>query len=183
MRPAYRTLFKQAALLLLLACQSPTVSANTPAVSEYSLKSALLLKLSRFVYFPEASDQPPNQLCVVGKNPFGNTLQQLNQASDPASRLQLKFLSSTQKAENCHFIFISKSERRRVASILQQLQNQPLVTISDIHDFARSGGMIELSLTSPPDNQLNILINRPAASRQGIEFNAQLLRLATLVNE
>lgn len=178
---AFQSLLGRAVLFLLL-CGQPLL-ANSAAVSEYSLKSALLLKLSRFVYFPEDNPGPPHQLCVIGQNPFGNVLQQLNLASDPTSQLRLRFLSDNQKADHCHFVFIARSERRRFANILKQLKNQPLVTVSDIRGFARSGGMIELSLTSAASNQLNILINRSAASQQGIEFNAQLLRLATLVNE
>lgn len=183
MRPGFRYLSATLALILFLASQIQMASAAGTAVSEYAVKSALLLKLSRFVYFPQEQDDQQRQLCVLGQNPFGNILDQLNQASDAANQLRLQFLSSAQQARTCHFVFISQSERRRLSAILKQLEDQALVTISDIRGFARNGGMIELSLASDSDTQLNIFINRQAARQQGMGFNAQLLRLATLVNE
>lgn len=168
---------------MCLACQTQPANADGTAVSEYAVKSALLLKLSRFVYFPRELEGQQRQLCVLGQNPFGNTLEQLNQASSPADQLRLRFLASAQQARDCHFVFISQSERRRLSATLKQLEELTLVTISDIRGFARNGGMLELSLASDSDTQLNIFINRQAARQQGIGFNAQLLRLATLVNE
>jgi len=42
--------------------------------------------------------------------------------------------------------------------------------------------MVELSLRSD-SSRIQILINRKAAQKQGIEFNAQLLRLAKIVEQ
>ena len=187
MRSGLRTFAARLALALLLAGQTLAAGAADTAVSEYAVKSALLLKLSRFVYFPEQEQEQeqeqPRQLCVLGQNPFGNILQQLNQASGTANKLRLKFLYSAQQSGGCHFVFISQSERRKLGLILRQLEEQALVTISDIRGFTRSGGMLELSLAGEQNTQLNIFINRQAARQQGISFNAQLLRLAILVNE
>lgn len=183
MRSGLRTFAARLALALLLAGQTLAAGAADTAMSEYAVKSALLLKLSRFVYFPEQEQEQPRQLCVLGQNPFGNILQQLNQASGTANQLRLKFLYSAQQSGGCHFVFISQSERRKLGLILRQLEEQALVTISDIRGFTRSGGMLELSLAGEQNTQLNIFINRQAARQQGISFNAQLLRLAILVNE
>lgn len=171
-------------LALVLAAAPVSVHSANPAVSEYAIKSALLLKLTRFVYLPTGSHagQLP-VLCVLGSNPFGNTLHELNQATGPEKQVQLKLPASAADAADCKFVFISRSEHRRLGQILRQLAQYKLVTISDIRGFAHSGGMVELALEDTYDSSINILINRHAAARQGIKFNAQLLRLATLVRE
>jgi hypothetical protein len=64
--------------------------------------------------------------------------------------------------------------------LLRRIQGRRLVTVSDIEGFAQSGGIVEFSLRSDGSGVL-ILINRKAAQKQGIEFNAQLLRLARIV--
>ena len=56
-----------------------------------------------------------------------------------------------------------------------------VVTVSDIDGFARAGGMVELAQNPDGSGALSILINRRAAQEQRVQFNAQLLRLATIV--
>lgn len=53
------------------------------------------------------------------------------------------------------------------------------MTVSDIPGFARSGGMIELPLEG---ERIAIVINRRSAQKKAIEFNAQLLRLARVID-
>ena len=54
-----------------------------------------------------------------------------------------------------------------------------LVTVSDIPGFAQLGGMIELPLEG---ERVGIVINRSSARKSGFEFNAQLLRLARVID-
>jgi len=178
-----RRQFRHGLILLLLAAMPTAQLSASPAVSEYAVKAALLLKLSRFVYLPDDNAEHEPHLCILGQNPFGDELERLNQASDRPYQVSLTPSANAAQASACDFVFVSRSERRRLAPILKQLADYPLVTISDIQGFARNGGMVELALTSRRDNQISILINRQAASQQQIEFNAQLLRLAVLINE
>jgi hypothetical protein len=55
-----------------------------------------------------------------------------------------------------------------------------VVTVSEISGFAKAGGMVELSLGGA-GSPVAILINRQSARQKSIEFNAQLLRLAKVV--
>jgi len=52
--------------------------------------------------------------------------------------------------------------------------------VSDIAGFAKAGGMVEFSLGGE-GAAVSILVNRKSAQKQSIEFNAQLLRLAKVV--
>jgi hypothetical protein len=53
-----------------------------------------------------------------------------------------------------------------------------VVTVSDIPGFAKAGGMVELTVSG---EHVGVMLNRRAAQKQGLEFNAQLLRLARVV--
>jgi len=75
-------------------------------------------------------------------------------------------------------IFIPRSEAANLASWLERAAARQMVTVSDIPGFARSGGMIELPLEG---ERVGIVINRRSAQKRGFEFNAQLLRLARVV--
>lgn len=160
-----------AALWLALALP---VAARDEEATEYALKAVLYYRLSQFVYWPDDKPAPkPMSLCVVGKNPFGNALTQLNQSSGNAE-IQL----APGDIAACQMIFIPRSEAANLASWLERAAPRQLVTVSDIPGFARAGGMIELPLEG---ERVGIVINRRTAQKKGFEFNAQLLRLARII--
>jgi hypothetical protein len=176
-------------LLLPLPGRSaePSTSAAAPtagptaAVSEYTLKAVLLFKLTRFVYLSEFDQAQGWTLCVLGNNPFGQTLRQLAAKEDPGGSFRIVELQELNPEADCTLLFIARSEERKLPAILAELEQEPAVlTVSDIRSFARKGGMIELSLGSSSREGLEIRINRSAAEARQISFNAQLLRLATL---
>ncbi len=150
------------------------------AVSEYALKSALLFKLPQFVYRPDAVRTTSLGICVLGNSPFGGALEKLAQQPVDGKAVKLQRLSGTADTSECDFIFIARSEAGSLDAILRRIGKPTVVTVSDIDGFARSGGMVELALGAEGAG-ISILINRKAAQKQSIEFNAQLLRLAKVV--
>jgi len=160
-----------AALWLALALPA---TAWAEEATEYTLKAVLYYRLSQFVYWPADKPAPkPMSLCVVGKNPFGNALTQLDQSSGTA---EIQLVPGDIAA--CQMIFIPRSESANLAAWLERAATRQIVTVSDIPGFARAGGMIELPLEG---ERVGIVINRRSAQKRGFEFNAQLLRLARVV--
>jgi hypothetical protein len=168
---------RRAVWLLTLLVIAPVFA---QPVSEYALKSALLFKLPQFVYRPELDRSAPLSICVLGNNPFGNLLERLAQAPVDGRPVRTVRLEGLREASACEFVFISRSEANGLDGVLRRLGSYPVVTVSDIEGFARLGGMVELAL-GDEGSAIRILINRRAAQRQSIEFNAQLLRLAKVV--
>ena len=160
-------------LWLCLGISLP-VMAQSRDVSEYGMKAVLFYRLSQFVYWPAGDKAPsPLILCVVGKNPFGTSI---NQLSQNGAAIEVR-LGPTDPAA-CHLLFISHSEAGNLESWLSRTEGKQIVTVSDIPGFARAGGMIELPLEG---DRVSIVINRRTAQKKGFEFNAQLLRLARIV--
>lgn len=156
----------------LLAMLPPGPSAQE--VSEYGMKAVLFYRLSHFVYWPTGVTAPkPTVLCVVGRNPFGNTLGQID-GGNP----NIEVRSPPTDLSPCHLLFIPRSELANLGHWLERSGNRMLVTVSDIPGFARAGGMIELPLDGA---RVGIVVNRHAAQAKGFEFNAQLLRLARVI--
>lgn len=153
------------------------VSAQNGAVSEYSLKAVLLLRLPQFIYWPQ-SDKPPAtiNLCVQGSNPFGGLLQQV--ARSPGVATEIRFLDSGNTYAGCDLLFVSRSESAQIDSLLQRAEGRRLVTVSDIPGFVRAGGMVELVVAG---DKIGLALNRRGAQRRGFDFNAQLLNLAQRV--
>jgi len=160
--------------LALGLCLSFGMPALAQEVSEYGMKAVLFYRLSQFVYWP-AEEKAPNPLviCVVGKNPFAGSLKQLNQS---VNNVEIRI--APDEANDCHLLFISRSESAKLDAWLSRTEGRRIVTVSDIGGFARAGGMIELPLEG---ERVGIVINRRAAQKKGFDFNAQLLRLARVI--
>ncbi|MDX9706070.1 MAG: YfiR family protein [Azospira sp.] len=170
-----------AAALLAGTLPAPAARAQTPAVAEYAVKSALLFKLPRFVYLPYAARERSIRMCVLGQNPFGAAMERLAQAPIDGRPVEVLHPASAREAVRCDFLFIARSETENLGDILNTLAAAPVVTVSDIDGFARAGGMVEFALDKESGTTLLILINRKAAQARKVEFNAQLLRLARMI--
>lgn len=168
------------ATLLSAAAISAAALAQSAPVSEYAMKATLLFKLPHFVYRAEADRTAPLRICLWGNNPFGSAPEKLAQATIDGRAVRFVRVGGQGEVAGCEYLFISRSEEGEIGGLLRRLAHQPVVTVSDIDGFARAGGMVEFALGGD-GAAVSILINRRAAHKQGIEFNAQLLRLARIV--
>jgi hypothetical protein len=172
-------LLLKALLFVWLAFTASSGQAQSPTVPEHTLKAVLLYKLPLFVY-ANVDKRSPIGICTLGEAPLGNTIEKLPATLADGRRVDLKSVAGVSDAGECEFIFIGRSEANRLDSLLRRLSVRRMVTVSDIEGFAQAGGMVEFALRDDGAG-IQILINRKAAHKQGIEFNAQLLRLARII--
>jgi len=166
--------------LLLLGAGQFAYAQPSP-VAEYALKSTLLFKLPQFVYRASSDTGQPLSICLLGTNPFGGAPEKLAQSPIGGRSVRYQRIAAVVDAGDCDFVFISRSESGNLDGVLRRLSAYPVVTVSDIEGFARTGGMVEFALGGE-GAAVSIHLNRKAAARQGIEFNAQLLRLAKVID-
>jgi hypothetical protein len=169
-------------MCFLALCSPLDSSAQTPISKEYQIKAAFLFNFAQFVEWPSESytnaDQPFT-IGILGEDPFGPALEQTIEGETIHSR-KLIILRS-QRAEDlkdCQIIFISKSEKSRVADILPKLTSRRILTVSEIPGFTSRGGIINFYLD---DNKVRFEINRANAQRAGLLISSQLLSLGKLV--
>jgi hypothetical protein len=165
---------------IALACAlAMPLTVYSQPVSEQAIKAVLYFKLPQFVYLPVERSQNPEILCAMGGHGIVAAFEKVARSQADARPASFQVVNSIGEASRCSFLFLSRAEAAGYDSILQRLASG-VVTVSDIAGFARAGGMIEFA-QSADRNSVQILINRKAARAQGIEFNAQLLRLARIV--
>lgn len=161
----------------------PPVGGRDGRVPEHQLKAAFLFNFAKYVdwpteAFPEATT--PIRFGILGENPFEGALQRIIEAKTIGNRpLTLTRSRRIDELESCHLLYISRSEEERVDSLLNGLQGQPVLTVSDIDRFARSGGMIELFLQ---ENRIAFKINRTPVEESNLKMSSRLLNLATIVS-
>lgn len=155
--------------------------ATVPAMPEYLVKSAMLYHFARFTKWPEGTfDDPdlPYQFCVIGQDPFGPDLDALVNESIRDHDIVTTRLRKIQHAKNCHLLFIAKSEKNNLSAIFDHLADQPILTIADMENFAKNGGIIELKLV---EDRVRFEINLGIAKRTGLTFRSELLLLADTI--
>ncbi len=136
-----------AATTTVLAASGPNlVSAPGQRVDEYRLKAALIYAIARFVDWPAdtfSAPTAPMHVCVFGADPFGATLDDTFKGHTVGGH-PVTVRRVTDIDRICNVLFVSRSERKRMALVTDQLRSSAVLTVSEEDGFRSAGGMIEL---------------------------------------
>jgi YfiR/HmsC-like len=149
-------------------------------VTGAQIKAAYVLKFVEFVKWPdEVIASRKITLCVVGANVLGGALTVYDGVNDGNFKIRVLQVSEWDLADsNCQVVFIGVSEQRRFVAQIKSLEVRPILTISDIDDFAERGGAIGLRQR---DGKIVFEVNLASLARAGLKLPAQLLNLAYYV--
>ena len=149
---------------------------------EYDVKAAYLFNFGKFVRFapPDANSERQNfDICIVGEDPLGATLDDLTQNEQldgkPVRVLRLK---TAAEARLCAIAYISASEGSRVKNDLDTLHGQPVLTVSDSEKFIQNGGMIQFVTQQ---SHVRFAVNLDAVRNARLSLSSELLRVAISV--
>jgi hypothetical protein len=168
-------------IMLLLAGGTGLGQSQKPPqkASESQLKAAVLYNFAKFVEWPSKSLPAPNSPFVVGimgEDSFRGDLDQTVEGKDASGHpFVVKRLKNISEARECHILFISPSERRRVGEIIEAIGDAPVLTVSEMEHFLQSGGMVNFLMEG---NKVRFEINDGPARRAGLRISSKLLNLA-----
>ena len=149
---------------------------------EYAVKAAYLYDFGKFVAWPAkvaASDDFP--ICVLGQDPFGPTFDAtIAGETINGKKVVVNRITKPQDALSCRILFISASEESQLKEILATLDKTSVLTVSDISQFTRRGGMIQFVIDA---NRVRFEVNVTAAERVGLTLSSQLLKVAINVRK
>ena len=120
------------------ASESPSPTA-APAPREYLIKAVFLYNFAKFTTWPTESfpdPQAPLRLCILGEDAFGAAMESIEGKSIKGRPLAVIRIAQVADAERCHILFVSTSEEERLRAILDDLRERPILTISDMPNFA-----------------------------------------------
>lgn len=148
--------------------------------SSAQVKAAFIFKLIDFVKWPEAVQASRKiNICLIGSSPLDNALLEHDGTEAGSYRVHVQKVSDADlPASNCQLAFVGNSEQRRFVALLKTLEAAPLLTLSDIDDFAEKGGGIGLRERG---GRIVFEVNLVPISRAGLQIPAQLLNLAYYV--
>jgi hypothetical protein len=147
--------------------------------SEYQLKAAFLFNFAKFVEWPPRAftdATSPIVIGILGETRLNADLQRTIRDKTVNNRaLAIKEFRSPADATNCHILFISTAEKKRLPEILEGLRGVSVLTVGEMDRFTESGGMINFVQES---SKIRFQINDGAARSVGLKISSKLLSLA-----
>jgi hypothetical protein len=178
---ARRAQFAAAVFPAMLAVAS-NLSAQVPQTTEYQVKAAYLANFPRFVEWPnKVAKSESFNICVLGQDPFGVALDAAV-AGETINRIPVaaRRISRPQDALDCRVLFISSSEDNQWKEILAALKTSNVLTVSDMREFARRGGIVQFILDG---NRVRFAVNLAATGPPGLKLSSELLKLAVPIGK
>jgi YfiR/HmsC-like len=156
--------------------------AQTQRPSEYQVKAAYLYNFGKFVKWPASSVANQSNsftICVLGDDPLGSVLQSTLAGQSIGGRpVAVRRIPKPQDGTTCHILFLNTEEQSHLREILRALGQASVLTVSDISDFSKQGGMIQFVMEG---SRVRFEINRASAEDAGLVLTSDLLKVATAI--
>jgi len=148
---------------------------------EARIKAVLVLRLLKFVDWPADSMARAEslQVCTWGDSPTEAALQSLQGQKIREREVRIRKLAPPLDTRGCHALFVSDGVRDVSPTQLYNSGNPAVLTISDMPDFNKRGGIINLV---QQDNRIGFEIQLRYAREHGLQIGAPLLELARVVD-
>ena len=157
---------------------APCPAASAPA-TEFEVKAAFLCSFAEFVEWPSLKPGDPVTIAILGDDPFGSLLEATAKSRALQTKpLLMRRVATVRDALDSQIVYVSASERRNLPEILRTLAGTSILTVSDVENFARQGGIIGFTIEQ---RRVRFEINAEAAERGGLRISSRLLKLARIV--
>lgn len=181
-RPGPMALIILYSVVMTCSFAVPTgVFAQRSDPNEYQVKATYLYNFGKYVKWPEAlplSKGNSFAVCVFGQDPFGAILDStLAGETLDGKPVVLRRISKPPDALECRILFISSAEEKHLKEILTAL-NSGVLTVSDMPNFTRRGGMIQFLLDG---NKVRFEVNLASVENGKLVLSSELLKVAASV--
>ena len=171
-------------IVTVLLCLSFSLCSFAQTSSrEYNIKAAFLYNFTQFVEWPAkafAGSEAPFVIGILGEDPFQSVIDEtVAKEKVNGHPIVVRRYKEVQEVKNCHILYISMKEALKVTEILSAIPEYVL-TVSDIPNFARTGGMVHFINQS---NKIRLQINSAAVKAADLNISSKLLRVAEIVDK
>jgi hypothetical protein len=168
--------------LAAMLLSAPGLHGQNAKPSDSEVKAVYLYNFARFVRWPasaESSTTGSFSICLLGEDHFGPALEAVVAGEAIEGRaVMAKRISKLQEATTCRVLFISSSEESQLKEILTTLGKANVLTVSDIPQFSRRGGMVQFVMDG---NRVRFEVNLANATAAGLTLSSELLKVAVNV--
>lgn len=170
--------------LVLLAAMiaAAPVGLTQESATEQELKAAFIFRFLNFVEWPEESFESadsPLHVGLLGESELEDALRVALKDKTVHGRAVRFSVSADQEGLNaCQVLFVGETGNETLTAVLDQVNIGTVLTVSDLPDFAASGGMIQLFRS---ENKIRFHINMGSVKNAKIRISSRLLQLASSI--
>lgn len=161
-------------MLMMVVCVPRSIPPARAATREYEIKAGFIYNFFRFIEWPS-----PGQtwtVGILGSDPFEGGLRDFEARPVSGKTILIKKINDVKDAKGCDVVYIGPSESGRLNPLLNSLKGSPVLTISDLPEFADKGGAIGLTTES---NRVRFVVNIDTLKQGNMRANARFLQLAS----
>ena len=172
------------AMLLNVVTGTRSVAQSATGVDEAQIRAAMVFNLTRYVEWPPwkfSEPSAPFVLCFFANDTVGDDADLLvrdresRERAVPDRRVTVRRVSSVAATANCHILYASKLDRKKISEAPADMNKWAVLTISD--NPAAGGSVISLPMV---DNRVQIVVDLRAAQQSGLILSSKLLKIATV---
>jgi hypothetical protein len=160
----------------------PVLHAQNPRPTDFQVKATYLYNFGRFIEWPRkvaAAQGGSFTVCVLGQDPFGPSLDAtLAGETIGGKTVVAKRISSAEESGDCQILYLSLTDDSRLNKIIADLDKKAVLTVSDMSQFVKRGGMIQFVLEG---KKVRFEVNLNATQHAGLTLSSELLKVATAV--
>ena len=161
-------------MIISFALAAGPCVAETP--QEFKVKASYLLNLPMFADWPAStSGYQSFRVCIIGDTPLHDVLETMKGRKIKNRPVAIVPIHEIAQSDGCQVLFIAVTERYRLQRLLPEAHRLGIMTISDIRDFTKHGGMVSLLSIN---NKITYDLNLVSARSAGISLSSQILKLA-----
>lgn len=168
-------------ILALFVLVRPALAQDSASALEYKVKAVVLFNFAKYVKWPEKSFTSPDQdiqVCVLGKNPFGDIFNSPEAPKEAQGRplkvVELPDSSGVKEVSQCKILFWTDGSEKKASELHKILEANSVLTVSDQKS---ENSLISFVLD---DGKVRFKIRHKVAKGLGLEISSQLLKLAIL---
>lgn len=153
------------------------VSAVAQDVSAPALKAAFVYQMPKFIEWPTGflSTGSAFSACILGDPSMADEFERITKGLDYNGHpIAVSRLSAGASVQGCHSLYLS-SGTPKIAALVADLQDRPVLTVSDIEGFTKLGGIAQLYFEG---GRLRMFINVPGSQRVKLRVSSRLLQLS-----
>ncbi len=172
---------RQLLVLALLMVMAAVQAAEPELPREARIKAVLILRIIKFVEWPVDALVRTDalQICTWGDGVTTSALANLQGQKVREHEVRVRKLQPVPDTKGCNVLFVAESTRAEVnANVMYGTGGRALLTISDMPDFGKRGGIISLI---QQDNKIGFEVQLRYARAGGLQIGAPLLELARSV--
>lgn len=159
---------------MALLCRSVSFAQD---VTEPALKAAFIYNFARFTTWP--ADMPAGDsfvICVLNDGAVAEALRRAVTGKSLADRpITVNVVAPAAPKRACRVLYVDGLPVAQVATVVADLRDAPVLTISSIDGFASAGGMTQFFFEH---GQLRFRIHLESAKRAGLQISSRLLIMA-----